>query len=111
MSSFYDENSPWPKGGLQGHKCAQSSTIVDKLQRVALSPHVRAPVQVFSLSGELHCGAIAIQLRFVRFKRASDVEKQIANPGFQAIRVNRANAMKTGFLLRIDSRESPRFAL
>ena len=36
---------------------------------------------------------------------------KIANRGFEAIRANRSHVMKTGVSLRIDSRESPRFAL
>ena len=34
---------------------------------------------------------------------------KIANRRFEAIRANRSNVMKIGFLLRIDSRKSPRF--
>ena len=36
---------------------------------------------------------------------------KIANRRFQAIRANRSNVMKTVFFLRVNSRESPRFAL
>ena len=31
------------KRAQKGHKCAQLQTVVHKLQRVALSPHLRAP--------------------------------------------------------------------
>ena len=36
---------------------------------------------------------------------------KIANRRFEAIRSNRSHVMKIGVFLRIDSRESPRFAL
>ena len=51
---------------------------------------------------------IANQTQIGRFKREFDASK-IANRGSKAIRANRADAMKIGVFMRINSSESPRF--